>query len=383
MGEVHPILQLAKTLMNRGHVATVVSHETFSADAKAEGVPFKALDTLGQHATFLDDGSDLNAPKTVPRFFKKHCLPKIGSDYEILSGLCNKPNSVLISRYAASVAELLIAERFGTPVVRVFTAVAQQTTMHLLIAMVSTVLAEDINAARARLGFSPMADWRRWIGLPALQLGFWSDWFADDISDRQLRAVGFVYGGPGLSALPPYVPASTLLSQKPILITAGTGKFVPPAFFEVSVRACNIIGRKAVVVCQRHDLVPFASSNAVTVLRWVPSMLNLMKQMSAVVHHGGTITAAEAVATGLPQLVLPVGADRPDTAARLRRLGVADFLPLNLWEENAVAKSLLLLLNSQAVADACSALAVRMDNSATVRACELIEANHSSVPLTL
>jgi rhamnosyltransferase subunit B len=373
VGEVHPVLQLAKALAEHRHSVTVVSHQTFSADAAAEGIAFKALDTAEEHASFLNDGCDLNVPNTVPRFFRKHCLPKITNDYKILSALCGRPNSVLISRAAASLAELMISETLAVPVVRLFTAVVQQTAMHLVIHLVSSELAEDINAARVQLGFSPIEDWRRWLELPALQLGFWPDWFATDICDRKLNPVGFVFGGTSAPSIPANVPINLSADEAPVLITAGTGKFVSQKFFEVSLKACKMLGRKAVVVCQRPDLVPFASSESVTVLRWVPSLLSLIKEMSAVVHHGGTITAAEASAVGLPQLVLPVGPDRLDTATRLRRLGVADFIEQHALHEQAVADRLQLLLQSKSVACSCRAISAKIDTLAASRACDLIE----------
>jgi UDP:flavonoid glycosyltransferase YjiC (YdhE family) len=351
----------------------VVSHETFSADAAAEGIPFKALDVAEEHAAFLSDGCDLNVPNTVPRFFRKHCLPKIRSDYEILSALCRRPNSVLISRAAASFAELMISEKLAVPIVRLFTAVVQQTAMHLVIDLVSSKLAEDINAARAQLGFAPIENWRDWLELPKLQLGFWPDWFATDIRDRELNPVGFVFGGTSAPLIPADLAMNTAANGRPVLVTAGTGKFVSRKFFDVSLRACKMLGRKAVIVCQRPDLVPFSSSGSVTVLRWVPSLLNLMKEVSAVVHHGGTVTAAEAFAVGLPQLVLPVGPDRLDTATRLRRLGVAEFIEQHALHEKAVADHLQHLLQSESVACSCRAIAGRIDTLAASRACDLIE----------
>jgi UDP:flavonoid glycosyltransferase YjiC (YdhE family) len=49
---------------------------------------------------------------------------------------------------------------------------------------------------------------------------------------------------------------------------------------------------------------------------------------AAVVHHGGIGTTAEALRSGRPQLVLPVGGDQPDNAARLARIGAAVTMPV-------------------------------------------------------
>ena len=52
----------------------------------------------------------------------------------------------------------------------------------------------------------------------------------------------------------------------------------------------------------------------------------LMPRLRALVHHGGIGTSAQALAAGIPQLVVPFAHDQFDNAARLRRLGVADTL---------------------------------------------------------
>jgi UDP:flavonoid glycosyltransferase YjiC (YdhE family) len=47
----------------------------------------------------------------------------------------------------------------------------------------------------------------------------------------------------------------------------------------------------------------------------------------ALVSHGGIGTVSQALAAGIPQLVMPLGFDQFDNAARLERLGVAATLP--------------------------------------------------------
>ena len=49
----------------------------------------------------------------------------------------------------------------------------------------------------------------------------------------------------------------------------------------------------------------------------------LLPRLSGLVHHGGIGTSAQALAAGIPQLVVPFAHDQFDNAARLRRLGVA------------------------------------------------------------
>jgi UDP:flavonoid glycosyltransferase YjiC (YdhE family) len=45
-----------------------------------------------------------------------------------------------------------------------------------------------------------------------------------------------------------------------------------------------------------------------------------------VVHHGGVGTTAQALAAGIPQLILPMAWDQPDNARRVKRLEAGQWL---------------------------------------------------------
>jgi UDP:flavonoid glycosyltransferase YjiC (YdhE family) len=96
--------------------------------------------------------------------------------------------------------------------------------------------------------------------------------------------------------------------------------------------------------------------------------------MGAVIHHGGIGTLGCALSAGVPQLVLPLGADRPDNAERLQRLGVAEYLPPPQWKPELIADALRRLLDSPAVLHRCKEFAKRLENANAVKvACDVIE----------
>ena len=75
---------------------------------------------------------------------------------------------------------------------------------------------------------------------------------------------------------------------------------------------------------------------------------------AAVVHHGGVGTAAQGLAAGVPQLIMPMAHDQPDQAQRLKRLGVGDYLVPRKFVAGAVAAKLDVLLTSDGVAASCA-----------------------------
>jgi UDP:flavonoid glycosyltransferase YjiC (YdhE family) len=74
----------------------------------------------------------------------------------------------------------------------------------------------------------------------------------------------------------------------------------------------------------------------------------------AVVHHGGIGTAAQALAAGLPQLVVPRAHDQPDNARRLERLGVGARLRYDKFSAPAAAQKLHALLSAPGTPGACA-----------------------------
>jgi UDP:flavonoid glycosyltransferase YjiC (YdhE family) len=63
---------------------------------------------------------------------------------------------------------------------------------------------------------------------------------------------------------------------------------------------------------------------------------------------------AQALAAGVPQLVMPMAHDQPDHAQRLKRLGVGDYLPPKHFKATAVASKLDELLQSEKTSSACA-----------------------------
>ena len=59
------------------------------------------------------------------------------------------------------------------------------------------------------------------------------------------------------------------------------------------------------------------------------------------------------VGAGIPQLVLPKGADRPDNASHLKKLRIAEFLPPPKWQPAIIAHAMLRLLRSPEVGANC------------------------------
>jgi UDP:flavonoid glycosyltransferase YjiC (YdhE family) len=106
----------------------------------------------------------------------------------------------------------------------------------------------------------------------------------------------------------------------------------------------------------------------------------LFPRASAVIHHGGIGTAAQALRAGKPQLVVPFFADQPDNAVRLEGLGVARALAEGAYRPDAVARALGQLLRGPHAARAADLSRRLADENGPARAADRIEALLSRPP---
>jgi UDP:flavonoid glycosyltransferase YjiC (YdhE family) len=207
-------------------------------------------------------------------------------------------------------------------------------------------------------------------------MGFWPSWFGkpDEAWLLRVEPVGFVRDesvetGP----LPSCIEDELQGDAAPILITHATSRPKDRAFFEASIRACGLLGRKVILVTSDMDLLEGAPTDLVQTFEYLP-FADLMPRMAAVIHHGGIGTSGQALNSGVPQLVLPLGYDRGDNAVRLKQLGVADFLLQPDWQPNAIAETLSRLMASVEINARCQELAHKSKAGDSVSAaCAYIE----------
>ena len=83
----------------------------------------------------------------------------------------------------------------------------------------------------------------------------------------------------------------------------------------------------------------------------------LLPHASALVHHGGIGSCAQAFAAGIPQLIMPMAYDQLDNATRVQQLGAGDFLREKRFKPDRVDKALGDLFDSSDVARQCKEFA--------------------------
>ncbi len=117
--------------------------------------------------------------------------------------------------------------------------------------------------------------------------------------------------------------------EPPLVMTLGSFAALDGAeILRGGVAAARRLHRRVVVIAGREDAKNFAHQAGPDVLvRGYAPHSTVFSRAAVVMHHGGVGTAAQALRSGRPQLVIPFFADQPDNAGRIARLGCARVLP--------------------------------------------------------
>jgi len=414
-GDVHPNIGLARSLRRRGHDVLLAASAVFAAAARRAGVEFLGLGTEKEYEEALRDPEIWHPYRAFSVVARRLMLPFMRPAYEIIAQR-KEPGGTVVVAPATALGARIANEKLGVPLVTAHLQPAMLRSVHeppvygfpdiighlprplrglyLRAAdrfLIDRMLAPEVNAFRAELGLPPV---RRlfdgWYHSPQLVIGLFPDWFAPPQPDwpPQVRLTGFpLYderdSRPTSTGLAEFLAAG----EPPIVFAAGSANVQARDFFQVSVEVCRASNRRGLLLTQFPEQLPDSLPEGVRYFEYVP-FSEILPRAAGFVHHGGIGTVAQALAAGVPQLVVPFAHDQPDNAARVRRLGVGDMLLPKEYKTNMVRSRLERLLASAAVKENCRRRAQGLaENRALEETCKLIEQLGSDAgrefPLTL
>ena len=251
----------------------------------------------------------------------------------------------------------------------------------LLLALIDRVadraLGPAVNIHRRELGLGRARHiTSQWSHSPTCVIGMFPDWFAPVQPDwpPHVHLTGFpLYDERDVSEVPDEVAAFLDAGDPPVVFVAGSGNQQAQRFFHAAADACGRLGRRGLLLTRYREQLPAELPDGVRHFDYVP-FTEVLPRAVALVHHGGIGSAAQALAAGVPHLVMPMTFDQPDNAGRLRELGVARVLPRARFRGPAVARELDQLLGSTETADRCRTLKERLKGvNGLTAACEVIE----------
>jgi UDP:flavonoid glycosyltransferase YjiC (YdhE family) len=385
-GDVLPFIRLGMALKARGHDVTVITvgrYEPLARHARLAFVEWISPEAMQE----VEDNPDLWHPTRGIKVAIRAMEPWYCQLHELVQAR-HVPGQTVLVAGTLNLAARLAHDRLGVPLATLLLQPAFLRSVHRSPALpglpapdwaprfwkrlvyflgdalvLDPIAAPAVNRMRAELGLPParslVGSW--WLS-PQRVIGLFPDWFGEPQPDwpAQVRLTGFqLYDGLGAEPVPAGLNAFLEEGEPPVVFTPGTLMRHPRRFFEAAVDACRRLGRRGLLLTRYRDQLPAPLPGNVRHFDYAP-LSQVLPRAAALASHGGVGTLSQALAAGVPQLVMPLGFDQFDNAARLTRLGVATTLVPKAFRGPAVAQQLARLLNSPTVARACQAAAARL-----------------------
>jgi rhamnosyltransferase subunit B len=399
-GDVHPFVGIGRALRARGHDVTLITAEPFREMTERAGLEFSPTHTAAEFDELSSDPDLWHAQKGL-RLILRAAARALPIEYARIAEHYVPGRSVLVGHTLAFAARVF-EDRHEAPAATlqlapsIFRSLYQQPITipghdptwyprwlkrafwwGIDRVFIDPLLAPTLNRFRRELGLRPVSRlFRAWLHSPQRVIGLFPEWFAPPQPDwpPQLRLTGFPrYDEADQHALSPDLEAFLQGGEPPILFTPGTANRTAAAFLRSAADAAIRMNRRALLLTKYPEQVPSGIPASVRHERYVP-FSRVLPRCAAVVHHGGIGTCAQALAAGIPQIVMPLGFDQPDNAARLERLGVGCWIVPSQFTGERVAHTLAALIANPVVQSRCRRWAGAVGESDPVRdTCVLLE----------
>ncbi|SFL45413.1 UDP:flavonoid glycosyltransferase YjiC, YdhE family [Methylobacterium pseudosasicola] len=401
-GDVLPFIALGHRLRGRGHGVTLAAPAPFEAMARRAGLAFQPLGTAAEYEAVIAR-PELWHPRWgfrpmfdfALRVAETTCLwlgatrargveqiviaSPLAWGARLAQELYDLPSATL------HVMPFLIESRSdpprlpGLPLPRILPAALRAwLNQGADTVAVGPFTLPPLNALRARLGLDPITRLRHWWNSPTRMLLMFPDWYAAPQADWPAQAVqlGFplVDRFGDVPAMPPELAAFLAAGDAPLVFTYGSAMRQGAAFFETALAVCRRMGRRGVLLAPQDGQIPKPLPPGIIHLPYAP-LSALLPRSAALIHHGGVGTVAQALAAGIPQLVVPVAFDHFDEGRRLKDRTLGATVSRRAFRPARATRVLNRLLTDPAVARACAEARARMAGSpdAILAACDWVE----------
>ena len=380
-GDVFPMLGLSLELRSRGHDVTFATNAHYAKLSQRHGIPFEPLGTEDDFETIIRH-PDLWHPQRAFKLIIDLVKPALRRQYDMLAEYSAARDTIAISNVFGFGA-LLAREKLNVPV---YTIHFQPSVMWsdyeppVIAGMlgprwlkslmyrfgerffIDPVVCPFLNEWRAELGLPPVRQISRWWNSPDGVICLFPDWFAAPQPDWPLPLMQTdfpLWNDGGDERLSENVESFLHQGEPPLIFTPGSTNVHAAKFFEAGADACRILGKRGILLTEFPEQIPSQLPPGVVHIPYVPLNL-LLPKCAAFIYHGGIGSASQAMAAGIPHLVMPLAHDQFDNAARLQRLGVGDSLGVNKFTAARVEEKLRRLLQSPQVAAACRSVAEKL-----------------------
>jgi rhamnosyltransferase subunit B len=400
-GDVHPFVALGNALQARGHDVTLLTSAYFEGLAKKAGLPFVPIGTVEDFLACLDHPDMWHPSRSFQVIAEWGLIPWMRETYRLVAERYQPGRTVVVSS-GLGFGPRIAQEKLGVPLATIHLQPSMLYSKHAPPELAPTIalpwyprwlkrllfwigfkfvidraVGPQTNAFRAELGLPPVSGFlNRWIHSPQCVIGLFPPWFGPPQPDwpPNVTLTSFpLYDERGLAEPPPEVEEFLNAGTPPIIFTPGSAMKQAQAFFTTAIEACQKLGHRGMLLTRFPEQLPPELPEGIRHFGYVP-FSQVFPRAAAVVHHGGIGTTAQALAAGVPQVVMPFAHDQPDNGTRVCRLGVGDMIRPTAFRTPKVAQLLGALIESPDVAERCRWVAEKLEGiDGIVETCRLIE----------
>jgi len=388
---VHPFAWLARILHARGHEVLLVTQAATEEMAKRSGVPYVAVGDADEQLAIIKNPDLWHPTKAFP--LVSSCIPPYARQIIPILEKEIEPGRTVVLAGSLAYGARIVGERQDVPV---FTVDLQPSLMMSVEdSPVMVAWAEWVPHAPkwVRKAFFAIGKWQvdrvmapigrleQEFGLPKREkvprhdwwhsrdgvICLYPNWFGPKAADWPDNAVVTrfpLYDEGHAIALEPELEKFLATEDAPVVMTPGSANAHAAEFIREAVAGVVKAGRRGILATRYPEQVPKDLPGSIKFFEYIP-FGQIFPRAAAVIHHGGVGTVAQCLAAGVPQLLMPMAHDQPDNAARIRKLGVGDYLYPARFRAGRIAEKLGTLLTSEHVRKACDVVRQRIREQMT------------------
>ena len=384
-GDVNPFVWLGRQLRDSGHEVAVVANPFFARTVEAAGLRHLPIGSEADYQTLTGNPALWHPTKGTP-LVMRYAGEAAERYYEIIRREAEREaNPPLVLAPVTAFGAMLAREKLGITLISVNLQPSIYRSVHetpyfgrdfefigrlprwakrAFFSLVDWRINRELRpglgrACRRQRIKTPRNPFRDWWQSPDGVICLWPEWFAAPQPDwpANARCIGFP-----LEDLASHRVENAGLAEflagggPPVLFTPGTAMAHGRNFFDAALGACLAAERRAIFVTRYPDQLPPNLPAAIRHFDYLP-FSDVLPRCAAIVHHGGIGTTSQALAAGIPQLIMPLAHDQPDNATRVRRLGAGTLL----WPDEFTAENIARELDKlPAFQKQCADLAARV-----------------------
>jgi len=370
MGDLNPLLLVGELLQKQGHSVTVLADATKETFVRERKLRFHSVMSHDDWQRFISHRGLWDRDTSDAIVYSLLMLPTVTPivhyiEQQLTSTQYSSTNTTLIGD-VKTLGLRIANEKFGIPLINIHLAPEFSNSFgeYEEVKQEVTVL-NQLNSIRAQFGlYTPISEMTMdWAAKCDLVINAFPRWFQGEAGSRKVPAENFDFmvdqnaGGD----LPKDVGDFLQAGDAPVVFTLGTGMKSVERFFKVAADVCGQLNLRAIFLCKEASYLPENLPNTILVKQYVP-LASLLPQCRAIAHHGGIGTCAQALKSGLPQIIMPMAFDQFGNARRIEKLGVGYQLAPADLHKDVMSKLLMQVFDNSQMSQKCTAIKLRLSD---------------------